>query len=146
VVKPALVEISIYPDKKVEVVIDLSLEAAMTGIGTQYKNTTDAPSAAEYDELRALAPEVLRQRFKNFETKFLNELQLNINHQVQNLHLGNIKIDIVGYKKRIEKAISGSMIRPDISPIPSIAKPNVKVCASVKVLTFYLLLAWHCLH
>jgi hypothetical protein len=39
VVKPALVEISIYPDKKVEVVIDLSLEAAMTGIGTQYKNT-----------------------------------------------------------------------------------------------------------
>jgi hypothetical protein len=38
VVKPALVEISIYPDKKVEVVIDLSLEAAMTGIGTQYKN------------------------------------------------------------------------------------------------------------
>jgi hypothetical protein len=83
VVKPALVEISIYPDKKVEVVIDLSLEAAMTGIGTQYKNTTDAPTAAEYDELRALAPEVLRQRFKNFETKFLNELQLNINHQVQ---------------------------------------------------------------
>jgi hypothetical protein len=44
--------------------------------------------------LRALAPEVLRQRFKNFETKFLNELQLNINHQVQNLHLENIKIDI----------------------------------------------------
>jgi hypothetical protein len=41
---------------------------------------------------RALAPEVLRQRFKNFETKFLNELQLNINHQVQNLHLENIKI------------------------------------------------------
>jgi hypothetical protein len=33
--------------------------------------TTDAPTAAEYDELRALAPEVLRQRFKNFETKFL---------------------------------------------------------------------------
>ena len=105
VVKPALVEISIYPDKKVEVVIDLSLEAAMTGIGTQYKNTTDAPSAAEYDELRALAPEVLRQRFKNFETKFLNELQLNINHQVQNLHLENIKIDIVGYKKRPRKTL-----------------------------------------
>jgi hypothetical protein len=39
--QPALVEISIYPDKKVEVVIDLSLEAAMTGIGTQYKNTEE---------------------------------------------------------------------------------------------------------
>ncbi len=105
VVKPALVEISIYPDKKVEVVIDLSLEAVMTGIGTQYKNTTDAPNAAEYDELRALAPEVLRQRFKNFEVKFLNKLQLNINHQVQNLYLENIKIDIIGYKKRPRKTL-----------------------------------------
>ena len=105
VVKPALVEISVYPDKKVEVVIDLSLEAVMTGIGTQYKNTTDAPASAEYDELRALAPEVLRQRFKNFEVKFLNKLQLNINHQAQNLHLENIKIDIVGYKKRPRKTL-----------------------------------------
>jgi hypothetical protein len=53
----------------------------------------------------ATTPEVLRQRFKNFETKFLNELQLNINHQVQNLHLENIKIDIVGYKKRPRKTL-----------------------------------------
>jgi hypothetical protein len=44
-------------------------------------------------------------RFKNFETKFLNKLQLNINHQVQNLHLENIKIDIVGYKKRPRKTL-----------------------------------------
>ncbi len=90
VVKPALVEISIYPDKKLELVIDLSLEAAMTGIGTQYKNTTDAPNSAKYDELRTLEPKALRQRFKDFEIKFLNELQLSVNHQAQNLHLEHI--------------------------------------------------------
>ncbi len=105
VIKPALVEISIYPDKKLDVVIDLNLEALMTGIGTQYKKTTDAPTSAEYDELRALAPYILRQRFKNFETKFLDKLQLNINNQVSNLHLKNVKIDIVGYKKRSRKTI-----------------------------------------
>ncbi|SMN14403.1 membrane protein, putative [uncultured Candidatus Thioglobus sp.] len=105
VVKPALVEISIYADKKVEVVIDLSLEAVMTGIGTQYKNTTDAPASAEYDALRALAPEVLHTRFKYFETQFLNSIQFTVNHQIQDLHLKHTNIDIVGYKKRPRKTV-----------------------------------------
>ncbi|NYT28427.1 MAG: HupE/UreJ family protein [Candidatus Thiodubiliella endoseptemdiera] len=103
VVKPALVEISIYPDKKVKVVIDLSLEAVMTGIGTQYKKTTDAPNSTEYDELRALAPDVLRQNFKDFEGEFLNNIQFTVNNQAQVLQLENIFIDIVGYKKRPRK-------------------------------------------
>jgi len=103
VVKPALVEISIYPDKKVEVVIDLNLEAVMTGIGTQHKKITDAPNSAEYDELRALTPSILRQKFKNFEEVFLNSIQFTVNNQVQVLQLENLFIDIVGYKKRPRK-------------------------------------------
>lgn len=105
VVKPALVEISIYPDKKVKVVIDLSLEAVMTGIGTQYKKTTDAPNSAKYDELRALEPKILRQQFKNFEAQFLSKLKLKINNQVQTLHLKKTFIDIIGYKKRPRKTV-----------------------------------------
>ncbi|WXU00029.1 MAG: hypothetical protein Ctma_0734 [Catillopecten margaritatus gill symbiont] len=105
VVKPALVEISIYPDKKVEVVIDLSLEAMMTGIGTQYKKTTDAPNSTEYDELRALTPKALRQQFKDFEAQFLQKLQLTINQQTQALHLEKAFIDIIGYKKRPRKTV-----------------------------------------
>jgi hypothetical protein len=105
VVKPALVEISIFPDKKVEVVIDFSLEAVMTGIGTQYKNTTDAPNSAEYDELRALKPEQLRQRFSNFEAQFLDSIQFTVNQQIQTLYLVDAKIDIIGYKKRPRKTL-----------------------------------------
>lgn len=105
VVKPALVEISIYPDKKIETVINLNLEAVMTGIGTQYKKTTDAPNSAEYDELRALDPKALRQRFKDFELQFLNKLQLTINQQFQTLHLEKVFIDIAGYKKRPRKTV-----------------------------------------
>jgi hypothetical protein len=105
VVKPALVEISIFEDKTLALEIDLSLEAAMTGIGTQYKKTTDAPNSDHYDELRALKPNVLRQRFKSFEAKFLNSLELSVNNQAQVLTLTNAKIDIVGYKKRPRKTI-----------------------------------------
>lgn len=105
VVKPALVEISIFSDKTIEVEIDLSLEAAMTGIGTQYKKTTDAPNSDQYDELRALEPAVLRELFKNFELKFLNSIQFSVNGKVQGLTLNRAKIDIVGYKKRPRKTI-----------------------------------------
>ncbi len=105
VVKPALVEISIYPDKKVNVVIDLSLEALMTGIGTQYKNTTDAPNSAQYDTLRSLTADDLRVQFKVFETEFLNYISLIINERPQQLTLTSAKIDIVGYKKRPRKTL-----------------------------------------
>ena len=105
VVKPALIEISIFEGKTLEVEIDLSLEAAMTGIGTQYKKTTDAPNSDHYDELRALEPDVLRKRFKDFETEFLNSLELSINGQTQVLTLSHAKIDIIGYKKRPRKTI-----------------------------------------
>ncbi len=105
VVKPALVEVSIFKDKTIQVEIDLSLEAVMTGIGTQYKNTTESPNSDKYDELRALEPEALRERFKAFESDFLNSLGLSVNSQVQNLTLINADIDIVGYKKRPRKTI-----------------------------------------
>ena len=112
VVKPALVEISILHNYQVEVRIDLSLEAAMTEIGTQYKNTTESPSSAEYDELRALQPELLHQRFKAFEPDFLNSFQLSINGKPQLLSLNTVKIDIVGYKKRPRKTVLTYVAQP----------------------------------
>ncbi|KAA0454933.1 MAG: HupE/UreJ family protein [Candidatus Thioglobus sp.] len=112
VVKPVLVEISIYPDKRVEVVIDLSLEASISGIGTQYKKTTDAPNSNKYDELRKLKPAALRQKFANFEAQFLRKLQLTINQQVQTLQLKKTFIDIVGYTKRPRKSVLTYVAQP----------------------------------
>jgi len=105
VVKPALVEISIFADKRVEVAIDLSLEAAMTGIGTQYTNTTDAPNSTKYDELRALQPELLKKYFDRFESVFSDSISLSVNGVEQKLKLMSSNIDIVGYKKRPRKSI-----------------------------------------
>lgn len=105
VVKPALVEISLLANNRVEVVIDLSLEAVMSGIGTQYKNTKDAPNAADYDELRELTPALLQQRFKAFAPQFLASISLSINGKKQDLKLQSAKIDIKGYTKRPRKTI-----------------------------------------
>lgn len=103
VVKPALVEISIFEDYHIEVEIDLSLEGVMTGIGTQYKNTTDAPNSDKYDELRALEPDILGAKFGEFEKEYLDSFELKINGQKQKINLVEKKIDIIGYKKRPRK-------------------------------------------
>ena len=103
VVKPALVEVSLFSDYRVEVAIELSLEAAMSDIGTQYKNTQDAPSSDYYDELRALEPAVLRQRFDSFSAEFQQGFDLKLDGQSMPLSLIQAEIDIIGYKKRPRK-------------------------------------------
>ena len=105
VVKPALVEVSLFADYRVEVVINLSLEAAMTGIGTQYKNTTQAPNSQAYDRLRALEPEQLAQRFAAFESEFAQGFALLLDGQDVDLTLSEQSIDIIGYKKRPRKTV-----------------------------------------
>ena len=104
VVKPALVEISIFPDRDVEVSIDLSIEGAITGIGTKYKNTLDAPNSDKYDELRALQPVELKQKFDIFQPKYTEDIVFSVNEVKQKLNFHSAKIDIVGYKKRPRKS------------------------------------------
>ncbi len=105
VVKPALVEISFFADNKLELEINLSLEAAMSGIGTKYKNTQDAPTADYYDELRVLEPEDLRSKFNEFAKNYLDSFELVINNKPVELELKNAEIDIVGYTKLPRKTV-----------------------------------------
>jgi len=49
VVKPALIEISVNQAGQVDIEARLSIEALLTGINSQYKNTQESPKAAEYD-------------------------------------------------------------------------------------------------
>jgi hypothetical protein len=46
VVKPALVEISVFADGQAIVEIRTSIEALLTGINGRYRNTQEAPNAS----------------------------------------------------------------------------------------------------
>lgn len=105
VVKPALIEVSIFADKQLELLIDLSLEAVMTGIGTQYKNTTDAPNSADYDALRALKSSALEDKFSAFSAEFKRSMRLMIDNKLIDLTLIDTQIDIKGYTKRPRKSV-----------------------------------------
>ena len=99
VVKPALVEISVEADGRVTLEIRASIEALLTGINARFKNTQDAPQAADYDGLRHLSTEQLQQRFTAFQAHFLAAIRLTADQQPISLHLDDLLIPVPGYTK-----------------------------------------------
>ena len=99
VVKPALVEISANTNGSVEVEVRASIEALLTGINAQYKNTQDAPTAEEYDVLRAMQPEQLHDEFETFKQEFLEQIFLKADGKPVALDIINVRIPEPGYTK-----------------------------------------------
>ena len=99
VVKPALIEISVHTSGKVHVDLRASVEALLTGINARYKNTQDAPNAAEYDALRVLPPEALREKFIPFEQTLLEKIDMLADGVEVELAIDKVTIPAAGYTK-----------------------------------------------
>jgi len=99
IVKPALVEISVYADGRYRVELRASIEAMITGINSKFKNTKDSPNAEAYDQLRVLQPAQLREKFISFEPKLYNEINLKIDLKRVDIKITDIQIPEPGYTK-----------------------------------------------
>lgn len=99
VVKPALIEITANTKGTVSVEIRTSLEALLTGINSQYKDTREAPTGDQYDEFRELEPADLQQAFTAFHSTLLDKVKLKADGQVVSLQLDKIDIPPRGYTK-----------------------------------------------
>jgi len=99
VVKPALVEINVSSERLINIEIRASIEALLTGINAKYKNTKDAPNAAEYDAFRKMPASELRRAFVQFEQPFLNAVFLKTAHESIPLQVEFVKIPPTGYTK-----------------------------------------------
>ena len=99
VVKPALVEISANTEGHVSIEVRASIEALLTGINAQYKNTQDAPTAEEYDELRVLGPEKLHVEFDPFRQQLLDQIFLKADGVPVLLEIVDVWIPEPGYTK-----------------------------------------------
>ncbi|RKZ66866.1 MAG: HupE/UreJ family protein [Gammaproteobacteria bacterium] len=99
VVKPALVEINVSSEKLISVEIRASIEALLTGINASYKNTQDAPNAAEYDEFRQLSADDLQQAFVEFKQQFLDSISIQVDDSILALQIYNVDIPPTGYTK-----------------------------------------------
>ncbi len=99
VVKPALVEISVFSDGRLRVEIRASIEALLTGINAQYRDTTQAPTAADYDRLRVLQPPELMRAFEPFRETLLDAIALRLDGEPAELQIGDVTIPEPGYTK-----------------------------------------------
>ncbi len=99
IVKPALVEISVYAEGHYRVELRASIEAMMSGINSKFKNTQDAPNSNYYDELRVLQPAQLKQKFILFEPELYKEIQLKFDNLPIDFEVTSIQIPEPGYTK-----------------------------------------------
>ena len=99
IVKPALVEISVFSDARVTIEIRTSIEALLTGINGRYRNTQEAPNADAYDSLRELEAADLREQFVAFHAELLNGVDLIVDGTSIPLEVGEITIPPPGYTR-----------------------------------------------
>ena len=99
VVKPALVEISVFTEGRFKVEIRASIEALLTGINSQYKDTRQAPTSEEYDRLRALQAPELAQAFEPFKGRMLDAIRLQLDGQPAQPQITQVDIPVPGYTK-----------------------------------------------
>jgi len=99
VVKPALVEISVFSDGHYRIELRASIEAMMTGINSQYKNTKNSPFAADYDTLRVLKAEQLQEKFTPFKKQLVQNIQFIFDGKRQPLNITHVNISPPGYTK-----------------------------------------------
>ena len=99
IVKPALVEISVFAEGQYKIEVRASIEALLTGINARYKDTTQAPNAEDYDALRILQPEQLATEFENFKQDFIDAISLQLDSQPVALNISQVVIPEPGYTK-----------------------------------------------
>ena len=99
VVKPALVEVSVFSDGSTFVQIRTSVEALLTGINGQYQNTQDAPNSEEYDRYRELGPDELKPVFEEFYAELLDGISLTVDGSKIPLSVSVVDIPPRGYTK-----------------------------------------------
>ena len=99
VVKPALIEISVFSEGRFRVEIRASIEALLTGINGQYRDTTEAPTAEEYDRLRVLEANELAAAFEPFRARMLDAIDLRFDGEKGAARITQVDIPVPGYTK-----------------------------------------------
>ncbi|MGB5467215.1 MAG: HupE/UreJ family protein [Sedimenticolaceae bacterium] len=99
IVKPALVEISVFSEGRFRIEVRASIEALLTGINSQYKDTTQAPTAEEYDRLRELEAPALAQAFEPFKQEMLDAIELRFDGRPAQAEITAVDIPVPGYTK-----------------------------------------------
>jgi hydrogenase/urease accessory protein HupE len=80
-ITPTIIEMEVLPDNRLEMRIDTNLEALMSEIGTEHADTDNAPTAEQYNQLRALPASQLSAKADNFIASLFSQITLSSNKE-----------------------------------------------------------------
>lgn len=76
--RPAVVTITLNPDRTYAATIQLNMEAVLAGIGPEHQDTNESPNARRYDALRELPPAQLEVRIRSYSERYLAGVDIEI--------------------------------------------------------------------
>ena len=95
-VRPAVVSANFAPGGAYELVIVTNVEALLAGVSPLHKDTKESPSAAVYDQLRALAPDDLRARILEFAPRWLEGIHVELDGKRATPKIADIAVPAPG--------------------------------------------------
>ncbi len=95
-VRPLIATAHFEPGGRYAVDISANLEALLAGIGPQHSDTDQSPEAAQYDTLRRLSPDTLRDRFQAFSARWLEGISISFDGQRVHPRIAAITVPPVG--------------------------------------------------
>ncbi|MEP0941413.1 MAG: HupE/UreJ family protein [Rhizobiaceae bacterium] len=95
-VRPTIFTLKFAQDRSFVLTADSNLEALLAGIGGEHEDTDDAPTAQDYNRLRALPSAELEAQFKSFSSRWLGDIGLTFDGSAAALEVQTIAIPDVG--------------------------------------------------
>jgi hydrogenase/urease accessory protein HupE len=95
-VRPAVATILFDEAATFDLTVSLNLEALMAGIGPDHVDTSQAPSASEYNRLRALPPDALRAEFEKQAKRFRDGVRITFDGAPAPLELKDVRVPATG--------------------------------------------------
>ena len=75
-IRPAVATLTLAPGERYEITIVVNLEAVVAGVSPQHRDTDESPNVRDYNRLRALEPEALRQTFAAQGARYLEGIEV----------------------------------------------------------------------
>jgi hypothetical protein len=80
-IRPAMATLTFPDARHYEIEVSLNLEAVLAGVSPAHQDTNESPNARAYDQLRALKPERLRERFDQYVAHFVRGVAVEFDGQ-----------------------------------------------------------------
>ena len=95
-IRPTIVNITLEEQQHYRIDIQLNLEALIAQISPQHQDTDEAENAGNYNALRLLSSNDLKQKFQQFENTLLQGISLTANDKEQTLKVIKLNIPDIG--------------------------------------------------